>query len=122
MNFLRETKLILKAHGYTIEDISWVGCDEFRIPVEKFVECADTMYDNDFGGQEVAKDLVVVLKDGSWLERAVVLGAEWWAFKAMKKEPTVTYTGKVALTARQARGFKTGSTLAELCELAEMGA
>ena len=119
MNLLKETKLILKAHGYRMGDIAWVGCDEFKIPIEEFAERADTVYDNGFGGQEVAKDLVVVLKDGSWLERAEYDGAEWWAFKAKKKEPTATYEGKVALTAHQARGFETWSTLAELCELVE---
>ena len=122
MNLLEETKLTLKAHGYTMDDISWVGCDEFKIPVEEFVERADTVYDNCFGGQEVAKDLVVVLKDGSWLERDEYDGAEWWDFKAKKKEPTVTYAGKVALTAHQARGFEMWSTLAGLCALAERGA
>jgi len=41
----------------------------------------DVNYNSGFGGQEIAKDLVVV-GTGWWMERHEYDGSEWWEFKA----------------------------------------
>jgi hypothetical protein len=86
VNLKLETIEVLQKQGKTIEDIVWAGCKQFKIPVEKFLEIANRYYDNGFGGQEVAMDLIVVGKD-FWLERHDYDGSEWWEYKEMPKEP-----------------------------------
>lgn len=80
MNLKRETLKILQEHGHTAEDILWVGCKKFAIPVSLFWKLADQEYDSGYGGQEVATDLVVV-GDRFWLERHEYDGSEWWENK-----------------------------------------
>ena len=89
VNLKLETIEVLQEQGKTIEDIVWVGCKQFKIPVEKFLEIANRYYDNGFGGQEVAVDLIVVGKD-FWLERHDYDGSEWWEYKEMPQEPQRT--------------------------------
>lgn len=79
-----ETKHVLATHGYSGEDVLWVG-----IPAkedwtyEDFVSVAERIYyDNGFGAQEVEPSLVVCMRDGSWFERAEYDGSEWWEHKA----------------------------------------
>ena len=48
-------------------------------------------YDNGYGGQEVAADLVIVFKDGSWLERHEYDVAEGWGYS---KTPIKSKTPK----------------------------
>lgn len=80
INLLTETKDELEMHGKTLNDIRWVGCYDYEIPLEQFMSLADKVYDNGFGGQKVAADLIVV-GDDWWLERAEYEGAEWWEYK-----------------------------------------
>ena len=87
MNLLKETKTELKMHGKSLKDIKWVGCDEFTIPLENFVACADKEYDGGFGAQEVATDIVVV-GDNWWLERHEYDGSEWWEYKELPQKPS----------------------------------
>ena len=86
MNLLKETKEILTEHGLTLNDIKWVGCVKFRIPIEQFINLANDNYDDGFGAAEVAEDLIVVGNDW-WLERKEYDGAEWWEFKQYPKMP-----------------------------------
>lgn len=123
MNLLKETKKAMSRSGYTIDDIAWVGCDSFRIPTDVFIERADTEYDNGIGAPEVAQDLVIVLRDGSWMERAEYDGSEWWSLKRTPRMPDEVWGGAVSLTVRQVDGASCGrENLGELCALAERGA
>ena len=88
MNLKNETLEMLNENGKRPEDVRWVGCKDFSIPIPLFWELANQEYDNGFGAQKVAVDLVVV-GDGFWLERHEYDGSEWWEFKegpAMPKE------------------------------------
>lgn len=60
VNLLEETKEALERNGRTFDDVLWIGCRDFRIPVERFMELADDIYDSSYGGVEVASDLIVV--------------------------------------------------------------
>lgn len=88
-NLLEETKEALHFLGLTLDDVRWVGCRDFKISMEQFIELADQEYDSGFGGQEVAKDLLVV-GDNWWLERHEYDGSEWWEIKRLPQEPEET--------------------------------
>lgn len=86
MNLLTETKRVLFNRSKSLDDVVWIGCDEFRISLEQFEKLANVEYDDGFGGQEVAKDLIVVGKD-FWLERHEYDGSEWWEYKEVPDKP-----------------------------------
>ena len=85
-NLKDETLKILAKHGHTADDVVWVGTLEFAIDKELFWRLADRLYDDGFGGQEVARDLLVV-GESWWLERHSYGGAEWWEYKIMPAMP-----------------------------------
>lgn len=89
MNLLKETKRDLMENGKTISDIRWVGTNEVQIPVDVFLALANKEYDNGYGSQHVASDLVVV-GDDWWMERREYDGSEWWEFKRSIREPKRT--------------------------------
>lgn len=76
MNLLTET-----LHALDGREVAWVGSTdgEWSMTWEEFARIADSNYDAGFGAQHVARDLVVVFTDGSWLERGEYDGSEWWA-------------------------------------------
>lgn len=82
MNLLQETVEILANNGKTDADVKWIGSRDGRYALDwsKFAITANIDYDNGYGGQEIALDLVVV-GDGWWLERREYDGSESWAFK-----------------------------------------
>ena len=85
MNLYEETVRKLRENGKTIADIIAVQGGDFGITVEDFIELAkNTDYDDGYGGQEVASDLLVIGKNW-WLERAEYDGSEWWEFKKYPK-------------------------------------
>lgn len=86
-NLKDETIAILREHNKTPEDVRWVGCDSYRIPIAEFWEQADKEYDDSYGSAEVATDLLVV-GDDWWLERGEYDGSEWWDFKQMPLRPS----------------------------------
>ena len=69
------------------------------------IKLADVEYDDGFGGQTVAKDLLVV-GDGWWLERNEYDGSEWWEFRRPPQKPdkvrdVVTLMGKYWATLKE---------------------
>ena len=86
-NLLKETKQILNEHGKTLDDIIWIGCEDFRIRKDDFLRLANRDYDDGYGGCEVAIDLMIV-GDTWWLERHNYDGAEWWEYKEMPNIPS----------------------------------
>lgn len=101
-NLKEETLKILESHGYSIGDVAWVGSVDYEIPVDRFWELADVEYDSGFGCQEVASDLMVVLDDGSWLERNEYDGSECWEHKKTPERPGVVVKNAFAVVERQA--------------------
>ena len=101
-NLKEETLEELEAHGYSIGDVAWVGSDDYEIPVDRFWELADVEYDSGFGCQEVATDLMVVLDDGSWLERHEYDGSEWWEYKRTPERPRMVVANAFAVVEGQA--------------------
>lgn len=85
-NLLSETMRALKEHDKSIKDVVWVGCEDFEIPIEDFVKLANTTYNDGYGSQEVAGDLIVC-GDNFWLERGEYDGSEWWEYKEYPKRP-----------------------------------
>lgn len=82
MNLLQETLSALEYHHLTPDDVIWVG--DYRghhaITWPEFITVGDVEYDNGYGSQKIASDLVVV-GNGWWLERSEYDGAEGWEFK-----------------------------------------
>lgn len=87
MNLLEETEKKLSQFGKTWSDVNWIGGDDFTISINEFRELANKEYDNGFGGQEVARDLIIAGSDW-WFERGEYDGSEWWDFKTLPKKPT----------------------------------
>ena len=94
MDLIQETKLYIEALGYSKDDIDWIGCKDFYIPIDCFWNSVPQEYDAGFGSIEVAADLVIVFKDNSWLERAEYDGSEWWTYKHTPQKPA-NYVWKV---------------------------
>ena len=86
INLLKETTEVLKQKGKTWDDVIWVGCKSFKLPIEDVKTLFNVDYDNGFGGNQIAGDLLVVGK-GWWLERGEYDGSEWWEFKTMPRKP-----------------------------------
>jgi hypothetical protein len=100
MNLLKETIEVLLEHGKTEKDVMWCGSPEFGwFTWEDFKEIADVEYDNGYGSQKVATDLLIVGED-FWLERHEYDGSEWWEFKQQPQKPK-NYKKPVALTVEQ---------------------
>ena len=79
MNLLKETKESLRQVGYTLDDIQSIQGNTLRISVERFIALADVDYGKDHSeSPEVAVDLVIIMKDGSFFNRACNDGVEWW--------------------------------------------
>lgn len=86
INLLKETEQDLIEHGKTLDDIVWVGFRGKELPLDKFIDFADQLYSNSYGGNEVSMSLLVVGKDW-WLERHEYDGSEWWEYKTLPMRP-----------------------------------
>lgn len=94
MKLLDETLEYLKEKGIDPEkEVKWVGSRDGKYAMsfaefaEKFAELA---YYDQFGHQEIARDLVIVGEDW-WLERVEYDGSEWWD---LKKTPILSSAPK----------------------------
>lgn len=93
MNLFAETLVKLKEHGKTFNDVLWCGSLEYSMTPEEFKRIAElTEYNEGYGGQEVANDLIVVGAD-FWLERHEYDGSEWWEYKTYPIKPTIKFSG-----------------------------
>lgn len=79
-NLLQETNEVLLENGYKWEDVNFIGSadGEYFCTYEEFKVLADVEYNDGYGGQEVASDLVIRLNDGGLLYRHEYDGAEEW--------------------------------------------
>lgn len=80
-NLKEDTLYAIKASGHTLDDIKWIGNEDFYIDTDEFWSVADlTDYDAGYGSPEIATDLCVYFDDGSRLYRAEYDGSEWWEY------------------------------------------
>ena len=90
MNLWEETVREIEYSGHTLDDIDWIGCNDFTIDVDYYKHLAAmTEYHDGFGTEEVALDLVIVFKDNTWLSRDSYDGSEWFAYNAKPQKPAV---------------------------------
>lgn len=89
-NLLEETIQTLRLYGLSEKDIKWVGGDETWFTWEDFKLLANVDYDEDYGGLEVAEDLIIVGEDW-WLERNEYDGREWWKMNRPPKKEDREY-------------------------------
>ena len=82
MNLLEETQDAIIDSGHTAKDIIFIGSKSsgHTCTWGEFSILADTDYDNGFGGQKVAQDLIIVFSDGTQMWRDEYDGSEWWAY------------------------------------------
>lgn len=106
---LTETLESLKRAGKAPADVLWVGSRDGKLamPWDDFASIARVRYDSGYGGQEIAKDLVVVGNDW-WMERREYDGSEWWEVQ----EPPLRAPGYEAFRVVKGRG--------SWCSLAEL--
>lgn len=87
MNLLEETLSDLKENGKSPSDVRWVGSPSgYALSWNNFTKIANIEYDDGFGGQEIATDLVIV-GDDWWMERKEYDGSEKWSFKFLPAKP-----------------------------------
>ena len=86
---LTETTEAMESHGKSSADVVFIGSSggEFGCTWEEYTKLADLTYDSGFGGAEIAEDLVVIFRDGSWLSRGEYDGSEWWNYNEVPKVP-----------------------------------
>jgi len=82
VNLLTETRREIEAFERTPADVVFIGslASGHRCTWDEFVRLADFDYDDGYGAQEVASDLVIVFRDGSLLQRHEYGGSEGWEF------------------------------------------
>ena len=101
INFLEETLESMNYYEKTEEDVLFCEMSKqssyefidgkfvkqtFQFSFEDFKKNANFDYDNGFGEEgfasiDVDTSIVIVFKDGSWLERSYYDGSEWWDYK-----------------------------------------
>lgn len=83
INFLEETKDCMEKAHESPEDVEFVGSRDRKIKIggwDEFKALADFTYNDGFGSESVADDLIIAFKDGSVMFRETYDGSEWWSF------------------------------------------
>ena len=107
INLLEETLEILKRNDRTPQDVLWVGDQYKKTTWDDFASIANFNYDNGYGGNEIADELVVVGKD-FWLERGEYDGSEWWSFKTTPQCESDKFTKLLCVKEDWSQGMKWG--------------
>ena len=99
MNLLNETLEDINKSGHTPEDILFIGSEisGHTCTWEVFKVLANLEYDDGFGSQEIADDLIVVFNDGQKMWRAEYDGSEWWEYSTTFKIPEQSYPIKTLI-------------------------
>lgn len=86
MTLLEETIAVIQSEGGSVDEVKWVGSSDgtYAISWDEFCEIAKINYDDGYGGQEIAEDLVVVGTNW-WMTRGEYDGSEWWEFHTKPK-------------------------------------
>lgn len=79
-NLLKETKDCMGSHLLDAEDITFIGSlkSGYSCTWEEFLSLADEEYDSGYGAPEVAQDLCIVFRSGTYMERQEYDGLENW--------------------------------------------
>ncbi len=113
MNLLRETIDAITDNHQAVDKIIFIG-SEFtghQCTWKEFEKLADVEYDESYGAQKVACDLVIVFKDGSKLLREEYDGSEWWKYQQLFKRPKKSFPIKSLVVPNERVGWE---TLAEI--------
>ena len=80
MNLLQETLDAMDDNNLVPNDISFIGSSdgEYQCTWDEYKFIANFEYDDGYGGQEVACDLVVRFNNGIYFDRGEYDGSEWW--------------------------------------------
>lgn len=81
-NFREETLRVLHKHGLEWDDVLWAGTENYTVPLDALYKAMDINYDQGYGSQEIALDLIIVGANW-WLERHEYDGSEWWELKSI---------------------------------------
>ena len=75
--------------AYLKDDVRFVGSRDERlgIPWSQAEKVLDIDYDDGYGSQEIAADLVVAFTDGGFLRREEYDGSEWWEYEPPFRVP-----------------------------------
>ena len=103
INLLKETLSVLKSNNKSEQDVLWVGTTDVKTTWEEFKKIANTYYDDGFGSQKVAYDLIIV-GNNWWLERTEYDGSESWSYKEIPITPIKNVKLR-ALTVEQGQLF-----------------
>lgn len=90
-NFYKETETHIESEGRKTEDIVFIGSQDGEWGIaswKKFHELANFRYDAGYGSAEIPVDLIIIFKDGSYMERGEYDGSEWWETKKTPAVPT----------------------------------
>lgn len=92
MTLLQQTVKELEENGKDLRDIKWVGCREFKIPLDDFIRLADVPCSQD--SIMTPTDLLIV-GDDFYMERFYDYEeTNYWEFKKIIKEPETVRTPK----------------------------
>lgn len=86
-NLLEETIEDISENDLSTNDIIYIGTDPTRYGPyyscdwETYQNIADFEYDNGYGGNEIPLDLIILFRDGSFMERNEYDGSEWWSVR-----------------------------------------
>lgn len=85
-NFLKETIEAIEESGHRVKDVMFVGSSDgkYRLKFPEFAKIADFDYNPGFGSQEIAKDLIIYLKNKTYIARGEYDGSEWWEYNVPK--------------------------------------
>lgn len=80
-NLLQETiDYMQSGRPYLVSDIVFIGSldGQYSCTWDEFCKLADVEYDDGYGWQEVASDLIIQFKDGTQMYREEYDGSESW--------------------------------------------
>ena len=91
-NLLKETLSDIQDSGHSPSDIAFIGSEisGHCCSWEQFEKLADFNYNDGFGSQKIATDLIIVFKDGSKMWRGEYDGSESWEYGTPFKKPEIT--------------------------------
>ena len=89
MNLLDDTKRKISLSGLWTSVVRFVGSRDgnLGIPWSQAEKVLDIDYDDGYGSQEIAADLVVAFTDGGFLRREEYDGSEWWEYEPPFRVP-----------------------------------
>jgi hypothetical protein len=92
MNLLQETIEDIIRSGHKTEDIIFIGSESsgYSCTWREYEILANHDYDDGFGAQKVASDLIIVFADGAKMWRSEYDGSENWEYVSPFKMPDKT--------------------------------